>query len=46
MSGGHSEVEKTWELKDLSGLLEDFVGVQIFSLLVRLTAVDDCVFYV
>ena len=36
MSGGHSEVGKR-ELKDLNGLFEDLVGVQIILLLVRLT---------
>ena len=40
MSGGHSEVEKNWEHKNLNALLEDLVDRQIFSLLLRLTAVD------
>ena len=31
---------KNWELRDLNGLQEDLAGVQIFSLLVRLKAVD------
>ena len=34
------KLKKTWERKDLNSLLEDLAGGQIFSLLVRLTAVD------
>ena len=45
MSGGHGEVEKTWKLKDLNGLLEDLVGRQIFSLFILRphAVVENCV---